>query len=489
MSHSDFLKGDFQALYARGLMEETCRKYDYRVGVEADGSPVQIATYRSLDGKRVAQKIRGKDKRFRIVGEGGNNMPLYGQNLWSSSGLRVIVTEGEIDALSIAQVFNLRWPVVSVPNGAQAAKKAITEALEWLCGYEEVVLCFDMDSAGRKASAECAVLFPPGKCKIAELPGKDANEVLLTEGGAAKIVSAIYQARTYRPDGVVSLADIQDLVLADVECGRPWFLKTLTERTFGRHAGDIIGLGAGTGVGKTDFLVQQIAFDVMELGLTVGALFLEQSVGETGRRVAGKIAGKLFHVPDGSWTREELEAVWERLKATNRLHLYDSFGSANWSSIKSKIRYMAVALGCQHIYLDHLTALAAAEDDERRALEKIMAEAAELAQSLGIVLHYVSHLATPEGRPHEEGGRVMIRHFKGSRALGYWSHFMLGLERDQQSDDPEQRHHSRLRVLKDRFTGRATGLVITLAYDQATGLLSEADVSGSQIEADESAEF
>ena len=38
----------------------------------------------------------------------------------------------------------------------------------------QVVLMFDMDEPGREAAAECAPLFSPGKCAIAELPVKDA---------------------------------------------------------------------------------------------------------------------------------------------------------------------------------------------------------------------------------------------------------------------------------------------------------------------------
>ena len=191
--------------------------------------------------------------------------------------------------------------------------------------------------------------------------------------------------------------------------------------------------------------------------------------------MAGKAAGRRFHVPDGSWSDTELQAAWGRLKASGNLHLYDHWGSMAWDTIKSRIRYLVTALGCEHVYLDHLTALAAAEEDERRALERIMAEAASMAQELNFILHYVSHLATPEGKPHEEGGRVMIRHFKGSRALGFWSHGMFGLERNQQADTPEERSTTRLRCLKDRYTGQATGKVVSLRYDDASGLLNEVD--------------
>ena len=102
-----------------------------------------------------------------------------------------------------------------------------------------------------------------------------------------------------------------------------------------------------------------------------------------------------------------------------------------------------------------------------------MADLAGLSQELGIIIHFISHLATPEGKPHEEGGRVFVRHFKGSRAIGFWSHLMIGLERDQQSEDAVVASTTVLRILKDRY-GTSAGFVMGLRYDFDTGLLHEA---------------
>ena len=110
-----------------------------------------------------------------------------------------------------------------------------------------------------------------------------------------------------------------------------------------------------------------------------------------------------------------------------------------------------------------------------------MKEMAGLANELGIIITFVSHLTTPEGKPHEEGGRVTIRHFKGSRAIGFWSYLMLGLERDQQHDDPSLRQVTTLRILKDRYTGQSTGETIYLGYAGDTGLL--AHIEGNPFEA------
>lgn len=468
------IRGDFQALSKRGISEETCRHFGYTVG-EHRGRKVQVAPYYK-DGELVAQHLRTPDKEFPWIGE-TKGIQLFGQHLWRDGGKKVVITEGEIDCMSVSQMQNNKWPVVSIPMGSKGAKKALADNLEWLERFDEVILMFDMDAPGREAVAECAPLFSPGKCKVASLPLKDANDCLQKGQGHA-IIEAIWGAKEYRPDGIRSVDELAEQAEADIPRGRPWFLATLDELTYGRRPGEIYAFGAGTGVGKTDLFTQSICYDLIDLGLTVGVLYLEQPPVETLRRIAGKLAGKPLHIP-GKATPEERRAAIAQIKETQRLYLYDSFGAIDWDTIKSKIRYMVVSLGCQHIYLDHLTALVAAEEEERKTLDLVMAEMATLALEVGCTIHFISHLTRPEGKPHEEGGRVQIKHFRGSNAIGMWSHFMFGLERDQQAEDPADRGTT-FRILKDRNTGQATGKTIPLDYDPETTLLSEGTPSAPQ---------
>lgn len=478
--------GEVKPLLKRKVTEETARKFSYQVG-EYKGKAVQIAPYYDSQGSMVAQKVRFADKTFTITGDSKSiSSILFGSNLWNT-GKKLVITEGEIDAMSVSQAQGNKWPVVSVPNGAQGAKKSLQKCLEYLEGFDEIILMFDNDEPGKAAAAECAELFPPGKCKVASLSMKDPNE-LLQAGREQEIISAIWNAKAYRPDGLVNVIDLRDAMLEPTEMGLPWCFDELTRLTYGRRDGEVYGFGAGTGAGKTDLFTQQMAYDRKVLGLKVGTIFLEQKPKETGKRVAGKLAGKRFHVPGAGWTNEELTAAVDALG--DGVILYDAFGETEWSVVKSKIRFMVVAEGIKLIYLDHLTAMADTAD-EKGSLEQIMKEMAGLAQELGCIIHFVSHLATPEGKPHEEGGRVSIRHFKGSRAIGFWSFFMFGLERDQQAEDPVERMTTTLRVLKDRYTGQATGEVLYLSYDRDTGLLhvTEAPQQSSPFKDETKSEF
>jgi len=469
----EMVDGEIGALPARGITEETCRKWNYRKGT-FNGKPVQIANYCDERGVPVAQKLRFANKDFLVTGD-KKALGLYGQWLWRDGGKQVVVTEGEVDALTVSQLQQLKWPVVSVPNGAQGAAKAVAKAIEWLERFEKVIFLMDDDEPGRKAAQECAALITPGRAYIARIDGfKDANEALKA-GQGAKVIDAIWGAKVYRPDGIISIDDILEEAEQPIEMGKPWCFPTLTRLTYGRRPGEVYTLGAGTGIGKTDFMTQQIEYDVNELGETVGVFYLEQKPVETAKRIAGKAAGKRFHVPDAGWTREEQRAALQSLRG--KVHFYDNFGETDWGVVKAKIRYMAVSLGIRHIFLDHLTAMADTAN-EKESIEQLMKEMAGLANELGLIIHCVSHLSTPEGKPHEEGGRVMIRHFKGSRAIGFWSFFMFGLERNQQDENPERRSITIFRCLKDRYTGQATGQVFALGYDADTGRLYECEMPG-----------
>lgn len=460
--------GEIRPLVSRKISEETCRKFGYSVASQF-GKTVQVAPYYDREGTLVGQKIRDADKKFAWYGDMKDALP-FGAAAFPMTGKKIVVTEGEIDAMSMSQVQNNKWPTVSIGCGAgPQIRKYFAERLDYFNGFDEVVLMFDQDEAGR-AAAETAASVLGGRAKIATLPLKDANEMLV-QGLTGDLITAMWNAKPYRPEGIVGIAETKDLVMAPTEYGLSWPFETLTKLTYGMRLGELYAIGAGTGIGKSDLLAETVVHLVQEHKQTVGYFALEQTPTETALRLVGKLIDKPIHKPDVEKDPAEVDRAYRVLG--DKVHLYDSFGANDYESVKEKIEFLAHAYNVKFFFLDHLTALAASEEDERKGLDTIMADLGALVKRLNVCLTFVSHLATPNGTPHEEGGRVWLRHFRGSRTIAAWSHYAFGLERNQQSDDPVERKTTTFRVLKDRFTGAAAGETFHFSYDHDTGRLFE----------------
>lgn len=467
----DLLNGEAKALKARGIPANICSQYNYKIGVDNKGNSCQIATYYNKDKQPVAQKLRYKDKTFKFIGESKEAL-LYGQHLWSSGGKKLTITEGEIDALSVAVAFDGKYPVVSIPNGAQGAKKAIIKSLEWVTSFEEIYLWFDNDAPGLQAIEEVLDILPIGKVKIIRHEEyKDASDVLINVGKSG-VVNTFYNAEAYKPDGFISPIDILEDVIKPIEWGIPWLYEKLNKVSYGRRYGEVVAIGAGVSVGKTDFVMQQIAEDLKNKH-HVATFMLEQSKVETLQRISGKIDGTFYHLPDVEYDVEKLKAT---VTSLNNLHIYDNFGKIDWETIKGKIRAAVHSFDCRIFYIDNLTALNAHADDERRNLDSLMEEIASLAKELNIWILLVSHLNPPKsGASHESGGKVEQGQFTGSRAIMRWCQFLLGVERNTLHEDPKERCKGLVRCIKDRFSGKATGQTIGFVYDTETGMTLEAD--------------
>ena len=146
---TNMITGINEALPKRHINSETCKKFNYETGIYND-SHCHISNYYDNKYNRVAQHLRFPDKSFIWIGD-TSKICLFGQHLWRDGGKMVIVTECEIDAMSVSQMQNNRYPVVSVPSGAASAKKYIKRELEWLSKFEKIILMFDNDEAGTKA--------------------------------------------------------------------------------------------------------------------------------------------------------------------------------------------------------------------------------------------------------------------------------------------------------------------------------------------------
>lgn len=463
-------KGEIADLPKRGIREDTCRMWSYRVG-EVSGKPAQIAYYLDPSSRSpIAAKVRFPDKSFTWLGD-PKEAPLYGQWLWRDGGKMVIITEGEIDALSVSQLQGNKWPVVSVPNGAQGASRSIRKAIDWLNKFDTVVFMFDEDEHGKKAAVECAKLLPPGKAKIAHLPLKDANECLVSNQGDS-VIDAIWGASVYRPDGIVSISDLWDRLVSDDDVsGVSYPYTALTEKTGGIRKGELVTITAGSGIGKSLFC-REIAYDLIcHKDWRVGYIALEENVRRSALGLMGMYLNKPLHISREGVTETAMKEAFDAIK--DRAYFYDSFGSIEPDNLIERLRYMAVGLQCDALVLDHVSiAISGLEEiDERRALDVMMTKLRSLVEETGVAMFVVSHLKRPSqsDRGHEQGLQTSLAQLRGSHAIAQLSDMVIGLERNQQGDNPNE---TIVRVLKNRFNGD-TGVTSALTYDKETGRLSE----------------
>lgn len=483
----DFLRGTYTALTRRRLTEETCRFWSYMTATDSFGKHVQVAQYLNSNRQVVAQKLRYPDKTFPWKNRQGFK-GLYGQWLWKTGGKKVVITEGELDALSVSQAQDNKWPVVSLPDGTTSAPKAIKEALEWLEGFEQVILFFDNDEPGRKAVDEVKRLLSPGKAHVTWAPEgyKDASD-LLQAGKASEIVKCVWNAKQYRPDGIVSGADILKRLKERPKVtsfSYPDFMDKLNWMSGGGfRLGELDTWTSGTGMGKTTIIkaLQHHVFHTTEFNQTL--IHLEEPLEDTAIDLISYELGQRVSLGEVEVSQGTIDAAADRLfTATDehgnpRLQLYDAFGSLEDDSLYGIIRYMTVAGGCKVFWLDHLSILVSDMDqdgDERRRIDSIMHNLKSLTVELGVYIGLISHLNKPQGsgKSFETGAVPTLDNLRGSGAIKQFSNGVYAISRDQQAANPIARNTSTITVLKCRKTGR-TGTADYVLFNDQTGRLEK----------------
>ena len=494
-------RGQIKSLDHRRIDTKPARVYGYQTA-EIKGKDIEIANY-FKDGQLVAQHMRGPDKTFHWVGS-PRGCELFGQHLWGNGGKKLVITEGEIDCLSVAQMQDCKWPSVSLPNGAAGAVRDIKNNLEFVNSFEEVILMFDMDEPGQQAAKAVADILPPGKAKIASLPYKDANECLV-QGSSRSIIDAIWQARMYSPDEILHVSNIVERS-TDVTATKVWPFpfRNLTKFLTGQRSGEITLYASGTGSGKSTFL-RELAYHHATNGRSVGMIMLEESPEETMDDMISLILNKpVRKIRSSRMMNQLLEQMGEptidmdivddlsddeyadarKSLAETGIYVYDHLGNKAMANLLARMEYMAVSLGVEVIMLDHITAAAAglmntsSKDiegggSERLIIDAMMRDMRSLSVRTGVHIDVVSQLKKTD-KAFEEGSRITMQDLRGSGALASVPNTVVALERDRQAPDVRKANTTTVRVLKNRLDGRA-GVASAIFFNHESGRMEETE--------------
>lgn len=454
--YDDFISDlSLKPLKARGITESTCRKYQYYF-TNYKGKPCQVANYFDEYGTLIGQKLRFQDKSFATKGK--ISKTFFGQQLYNR-GSRLIITEGEIDCLTVSQLLGNQEPVVSIPCGVQSAKKVFEANLKWLEGFNEVVVVFDNDDAGRKGAQEIEGILSPDKLRIAVLKQyKDPNEYYINDKGN-ELLEALENAKKVTPENIINANTLLDDLLEEPEevtgYSLPWTVKA-DKMIRGVRKGEITMLTAGTGIGKST-MIRELGYHlVMDHGLKIGSMMLEENVLRTSKGYIGLYLNKPVHLSRKGISNDQYTEAFNNTLGTGKFVMYNHFGSLDNSAILKAIRYMAVTEKCDFILIDHISiAVSGIEsNNERKLIDILMTRLRQLCEELGVGLICICHLKRGDGKKSaEEGGSISLEDLRGSQAIAQLSDTIIALERNQQADSDIKKNLVQIRVLKCRQTG------------------------------------
>lgn len=522
------LQGEVKDLPKRLITKETCQFANYQVGkytgfIHGKGNvkdePVQIANYYGKKRKLLRQKLRTKDKDMTLLGPKTNDLPLYGQWLWEPNpNVFVTIVEGEIDMLTVLQVQGHQYPVVSLPNGAQSVVSALKKAAKWLMGWKHIVLAFDNDEAGVEAQvkAQETDLFDPTLLKLATWPLKDANEMLLA-GRGNEITQVLFNAKSDKPNNLVTISDIYDKVLEQPKFGTDYPFKSMTQITYGHQLGEIHIIVAANGIGKTEF-IKELMFHFLDQGLEIGLFSFEQTPADTMRRLIGAKLGHKLHLPGSDWPLEDIKR--ELKNFDDKIYLCDRTGSIKLDELFLNIKYLAKACNKKLFFIDNIRGLGIGHDVEAAGtfMRKLQALVNELQVSVYLLSHvakdklgkqvYVStspknaesytNMSSEEtqaliekpGMNWETGRMPTTENVDGPSVICDLANYVWGLARNKTSEDYDENHTIKVKAIKTRLDGEYTGKSFNLYYTkegrliETDGIKSNEPVDISQLKGD-----
>jgi twinkle protein len=471
------LPDNFTELADRRISVHTARKFGVTNIPDEANVVKHVYPYYTKDGVHVANKLRTRTKGFLWEGESGPS-GLFGQQLFPAGSAKFItLVEGECDAMAAFELMGSRWPVVSV-HSAPAASKNVADQFEYLNAFENIVVCFDKDDAkvkpdgsvhypGQEAALSVAAMFPIGKVKVLTLAeAKDPNDYLI-QGKASAFTKEWWAAPVFTPTGIKLGKDMWDEISTQKNHETvlyPW--KSLNDQTYGIRLSELVVITADTGTGKTS-VVKEIESHILldeeirEKNYGVGFLHLEEPNSDTALGLMSITANKPLHLPDvrANTPVEELREYYDASVNTDRVVIWDHFGSNSIHEVLAKIRHMH-NLGCKYIVVDHLSIIVSDQSgDERKQLDEISTKLKTLCMELNIAVIAVIH--------QNRQGQI-----RGTAGVEQLANIVLKLFRDKEDVNEWRRNVTKIVIQKNRFCGR-TGPGAYLWYNEITGRLEE----------------
>ncbi len=387
-------------------------------------------------------QIVWQDKQYFFEGD-AKSLGLFGLHTIDSTKKKLIITEGELDAVAAWIMYGMKYNVVSILHGCKSVKNDLQKHLDLFDSHDEIILCLDNDREGQIAAKTGLKAFAPGKAKNCILPQefKDACELLKEdEGGLFR--TAIHSAQHITISGFVDKQEGIDRTikyLLNIDNTRNFFTtgyKTLDNLCGGFRSGEIFTLVGGTGIGKSSI---SFNFTVKALKQEKQTLFLPFEMGYEivcSRLLEIYLKEKLITVDNKKITIPEVDLRNKLEILTDTLHVHDQCGGMPVKKLINVIEFYCRVYGIDLIILDHIHAAVNNSGIESQArevqiIDSLVAELKRIAVNLNCCILLVSHQSKSSTDPFDN--KTNLSRIRGSAGIGQNSDLVLGVSRDRNS--------------------------------------------------------
>jgi twinkle protein len=390
------------------------------------------------------KKVRTLREKGFYAKDGFKGDELFGMNFFTAGCSKIVtITEGELDALSVAQMLKSSYtnPVVSLPS-ATPSRKLWENCKDWLNSFDKIVLSVDTDEAGNAVADKIAKLFPNKVYRVPHETYKDANE-FLQAGKGNDFKSAWWNARKYTPENILNTTD-QFLSLYNdtpehqyVETG----IVALDDKILGLMQGHFTVIKAPTGIGKTE-VMRFLEYNMLQKGIPIAAWHLE----ETKLR---SLLGLVSYDCKENLTRRDLidekkahdrvvKSIESLTKDENFYQFYLGDGQGT-EELLEQIRFFREACGVRYVFFEPIQDVVAGKNEASK--EEILADLSvrlsKIAAELNVGIVTIAH-TNDDGDP------------KYCKMIGQRASVIIDLSRDKESDDAEERNTTHITVQKNR---------------------------------------
>lgn len=373
---------------------------------------------------------------------------LYGRDLVPADAERLLIVEGELDALA---AWEYGIVAVSVPGGAINTQWISTE-WNFLKRFKGIDIALDGDPAGEDGvKAIQKRLGWDWDLSRVELPEKDLNDCLMKSIAVEAVKRCIEKARALRPEEIKLLRDIDFATVEAPDPGMACEIPGLTEKLGGWRLGELTIHGGESYAGKSTATMQE-ATGALRRFKRVCVCNLEQ-----------KLSSVVWTmVQQSGMNRADFVSCY-----ADELVLLDLHGKVAVEKLLDLMRYVARRYGAQFFVIDSLGCLEIARDDHWLRQKETTAALAQFAKDADVHVHLVHHLRKP-GK--DKGVQVDHSDLEGSAWIRNLSDNVLLYRRIEDADRRQQANLDFVDevVLVDKNRALGTGGSILLTFDSST---------------------